>query len=200
MLVSFAVAFVVSFVLYKDEVVAENPANAEKNSAASNGAAANTNAAANADTKASVYNPIKGKVVELKEVPDSTFAEGILGKGFAVVPEDGKVVAPVSGVITTLFPTKHAVGISGDNGVELLVHIGINTVELNGEGFKAHVAQGDRVKAGDLLMECDFSLIKERGFETITPVVVTNTDAYSEVTLKETGNKEASAEILTLTK
>lgn len=206
MLVSFAVAFVVSFVLYKDEVVAENSANAEKNSAASNDATANTNTnadantCANANTKASVYNPIKGKVVELKEVPDSTFAEGILGKGFAVVPEDGKVVAPVSGVITTLFPTKHAVGISGDNGVELLVHIGINTVEFNGEGFKALVAQGDRVNAGDLLMECDFSLIKERGFETITPVVVTNTDAYSEVTLKVTGEQNASEEVLELKK
>lgn len=198
MLVSFAVAFAVSFVLYKDEVVAENPANAEKNTAASNDATPVSNATA--DTKASVYNPIKGNVVELKEVPDSTFAEGILGKGFAVIPEDGKVVAPVSGVITSLFPTNHAVGISGDNGVELLIHIGINTVELNGEGFKAHVAQGDRVNAGDLLMECDFALIKERGFETITPVVVTNTDAYSEVTLKETGIKEASAEILSITK
>ncbi|MCR4781500.1 MAG: glucose PTS transporter subunit IIA [Lachnospiraceae bacterium] len=185
LIVAFAVAFAVSFVLYKDEEKTENK---------------ETTNTSNALTDADVYNPVKGQVVELKDVPDETFASGVLGQGFAVKPVDGKVYAPVSGVITTLFPTNHAIGITGDNGVELLVHIGINTVELQGEGFKPHVSQGDKVKAGDLLMECDFTLIENKGFKTITPVVVTNSADYKEVRLVTEGNLDVSAQVLKLTK
>lgn len=185
MLVAFAVAFACSFVLYKDEEKA--PTSTKE------------------DTKelpkeVKLNTPVNGEVVELKEVPDETFAAEILGKGFAVKPADGKIVAPVSGVITTLFPTKHAVGIMGDNGEEVLVHIGINTVELNGEGFEAKVSQGDHVNAGDLLITCDFKTIEDKGYKTITPVILTNTTNFTEVKLVSEGVKTAGEAVLVATR
>ena len=96
-----------------------------------------------------VYSPIKGKHVALSEVSDPVFAQKMMGEGSAILPEDNRVLAPVSGTLTTVFPTKHAYGIKTDDGLEVLIHIGIDTVELNGEHFDVHVKQGDTVTVGD---------------------------------------------------
>ena len=119
-----------------------------------------------------VYAPLNGKAVAITEVPDEVFSEKVLGDGIAIIPEDGRVLSPVDGVISSVTDTKHAYGITGDNGLEILVHFGLETVNLKGEGFTSHVKEGDRVKAGDLLVEVDLELLKSKGINTITPVLV----------------------------
>ncbi|MCR5815558.1 MAG: glucose PTS transporter subunit IIA [Ruminococcus sp.] len=178
-LLTFAVASVVAFglswFLYKDPVeeeVAKPPA-AETETV-------EVKAAENYDD-ADVYSPLKGKAVLMADVPDETFASDVLGMGAAVDPAEGKVVAPADGEVSTLFDTHHAIGLTLDNGMELLIHIGINTVELNGEGFTAHVAEGDRVTRGQTLITFDIPLIKDNGYKTITPVIITNPDDYTEI-------------------
>lgn len=128
-----------------------------------------------------IYNPIKGKRVPISRVPDPVFSEKMMGDGVAIYPESNEVVAPISGTLVTVFPTSHAFGIEGDNGEEILIHIGINTVELEGKHFNLHVKQGDRVNVGDLLVTVDFDKIKEAGYEIVTPIIVLNTSAYDSV-------------------
>ena len=128
-----------------------------------------------------IASPMKGKVLKLESIKDDAFASAVLGKGAAVLPEEGKVYAPADGVISTLFPTLHALGMETDEGVELLIHIGLDTVQLNGEGFEAKVSQGDRVKKGQLLVTFDKEFIESKGYCMETPVIVTNTDDFLEV-------------------
>lgn len=128
-----------------------------------------------------IVAPIEGNAISLEEVGDGVFSEGMLGKGVAIEPAVGRAVSPVDGVVSTVFDTKHAVGLTSDNGVEVLIHIGLDTVKLNGKHFATHVKAGDKVKAGDLLVEFDIEKIKEAGYPTVTPVIVTNTDSYEEV-------------------
>lgn len=128
-----------------------------------------------------ILSPIEGKTISLKQVNDPTFSEEIMGKGIAIRPAAGRAVAPLDGVVTAIFETKHAIGITGDNGVELLIHIGLDTVKLEGKYFTAHIKAGEKVKAGDLLVEFDIDAIEKAGYETITPVLVTNTCDYSDV-------------------
>lgn len=135
-----------------------------------------------------ILSPLAGKAIALEDVPDPTFAEGILGLGAAVEPSEGKITAPADGTVGTLFDTHHAIGLNLDNGAELLIHIGINTVELNGEGFTAHVSEGDRVKKGQTLITFDKELIASKGYKTVTPVIVTNPDEYSAVKRVADGN------------
>ena len=135
-----------------------------------------------------ILAPIKGKVKPIEESSDAAFASGALGKGVVILPEEGKVYAPVTGTVTVLFPSLHAIGITSYAGVELLIHIGINTVQLNGEGFTAHIKQGDQIKQGQLLVEFDMNKIKEAGYSLETPVLVTN---YAD--LKEVKNTNASS-------
>ncbi len=135
-----------------------------------------------------ILAPIKGEVKPIEESSDAAFASGALGKGVVILPEEGKVYAPVTGTVTVLFPSLHAIGITSDAGVELLIHIGINTVQLNGEGFTAHIKQGDQIKQGQLLVEFDMNKIKEAGYSLETPVLVTN---YAD--LKEVKNTKASS-------
>ena len=125
--------------------------------------------------------PLAGQAIALKDVPDETFAQGVLGDGIAIEPSEGKIVAPADGTVGTLFDTHHAIGLNLDNGAELLIHIGINTVELNGEGYTAHVAEGDKVKKGQTLITFDKNLIASKGYKTVTPVIVTNSFEYSAV-------------------
>lgn len=129
-----------------------------------------------------VVSPMKGKCVSIKEVSDPTFSEEILGKGVAVIPEDGKVCAPADGTVTTMFPTGHAVGMTTDDGLELLVHVGLDTVALKGEGFHIVAKEDQKVKKGDLLIEADLEKLKAAGYDVITPVIVCNSSEYSEVT------------------
>ena len=135
-----------------------------------------------------ILAPIKGEVKPIEESSDAAFASGALGKGVVILPEEGKLYAPVTGTVTVLFPSLHAIGITSDAGVELLIHIGINTVQLNGEGFTAHIKQGDQIKQGQLLVEFDMNKIKEAGYSLETPVLVTN---YAD--LKEVKNTNASS-------
>lgn len=128
-----------------------------------------------------ICSPLKGDVLELAQVEDAAFSAGILGKGCAIVPAEGEVYAPVDGVLTTLFPTKHALGITSDDGVEVLIHIGLNTVQLNGEGFTAQVQQGERVSRGQHLLSFDLAELKDKGYCLQTPVIITNTNDYLEI-------------------
>lgn len=123
--------------------------------------------------KITIFAPVSGKAVPLSEVPDSVFSGKMLGDGCAVIPDDGKIYSPVDGVITSVVSSHHAYGISADNGVDVLVHFGLETVSLNGEGFTPHVKEGDRVSAGDLICEVDTEMLKSRGINMITPVLIT---------------------------
>lgn len=132
-----------------------------------------------------IASPLTGMVKQLSEVKDQVFSSEAMGKGVAIVPEEGKLVSPVNGTIMTAFPTKHAIGIMSDNGVELLIHIGLDTVNLNGEHFKLHVKQGDKVEKGQLLVEFEIEKIKALGYDMTTPVVVTNSPIYSEINVQK---------------
>jgi len=184
MAVSFAVSFGLTFVLYRDredkkEVLPE----------AAQPAAPDT-----------VVSPLAGEIVALADVPDATFAEGVLGQGIAVQPADGKVYAPADGVVTTLFDTHHAIGLTLADGTELLIHVGINTVELDGEGFTAHVSENDAVHRGQLLLTFDTALIESRGYKTVTPVIVTNSGDFDAVEPLAAGHIEALAPLLCVKK
>lgn len=136
-----------------------------------------------------IASPMKGKVLKLDSVQDAAFASGVLGKGAAVLPEEGKVYAPASGVVSALFPTLHALGMETDDGIQILIHIGLDTVQLNGEGFEAMVKQGDRVEKGQLLITFDIDFIKSRGYCIETPVLISNSDEFLDVV--ETSSEQA---------
>ena len=132
--------------------------------------------------------PMKGAVMGLHDVADEVFSKGLLGKGMAIEPVDGKVVSPIAGTVTTVFPTKHAIGLTDDHGMEVLIHVGLDTVSLNGEPFEALVEAGDRVEVGTELLQADLDAIKAAGLPTTTVVVITNTDEFKDVTPVEPGN------------
>lgn len=134
---------------------------------------------------ATLSSPLTGKVIPLSEVQDDAFASGIMGKGAAIVPDIGRVCSPVDGTVSALFNTKHAIGLTADNGVEVLIHVGIDTVKLGGKYFKAYVDNGVKVKKGDVMVEFDIEKIKEAGYDITTCVLVTNADQYSDVLSKD---------------
>ncbi|MCY9375933.1 PTS beta-glucoside transporter subunit IIABC [Bacillus sp. T17B1] len=145
-----------------------------------------------------IHSPIKGEVKALSEVNDGVFSAGIMGKGFAIEPEEGEVVSPVHGSVTTIFKTKHAIGITSDQGAEILIHIGLDTVKLEGQWFTAHVKEGDKVAPGDPLVSFNLEQIKAAGYDVITPVIVTNTDQYSFSPVKEIGKVQTKEALLAL--
>jgi PTS system beta-glucosides-specific IIC component len=122
-----------------------------------------------------------------------------MGKGIAIDPSEGRVVSPVDGVVTTLFETKHAIGITSDNGAEILIHIGMDTVNLRGEYFVSHIKQGDRVKTGDLLVEFDIKNIIGQGYSVLTPIIVTNTGDYKHIESTKKNKAKEKEIILTVT-
>ena len=145
-----------------------------------------------------IKSPMNGTVIPLSEVPDAVFSSEMLGKGFGVEPSEGKAYAPVDGEVTTVFDTKHALGLMSKNGVELLIHIGMDTVKLNGRGFDVKVKAGDQVKAGDLLAEFDMDLIKSEGYPVTTAVVITNTDDCEAIGEVKTGAVTKDTDVLTV--
>ena len=171
-LATMAVTFVMTLILYRPETLTED-------NSSDLPAATSTDASEIKVTE--LKSPITGQVVALSEVPDETFSAGILGLGAAIIPADGKVYAPVDGEISSLVDSRHAVGIQADSGAEILIHVGIDTVQLQGEGFTYHVEEGQRIHTGDLLISCDLELIKKKGYSTTTPVLVSNSDDYQEV-------------------
>lgn len=128
-----------------------------------------------------IESPIKGSVIPLSEVDDEVFSQELLGKGVAIIPEEGKVMAPFNGKINVLFDSKHALGLASDKGVELLIHVGIDTVNLNGEFFTTSFNQGDHFKKGDVLLTFDIQKIKAKGYQITTPIIVTNTNEFAEI-------------------
>ncbi|WP_181347511.1 PTS glucose transporter subunit IIA [Thalassobacillus sp. CUG 92003] len=142
------------------------------------------------ETTTTVLAPVTGERIALDDVPDPVFSQKMMGEGLAIKPATGEAVAPVDGEVTQLFPTKHAVGLETKTGIEILVHVGLETVSMDGEGFQSNVEQGDRVKAGDKLMPFDIDLINEKASSTITPVIVTNSDQFT-VDLLEADHVEA---------
>lgn len=126
-----------------------------------------------------VLAPVAGRVVALREVPDEVFSEGMAGEGAAILPgEGGEVVAPVSGALTKLFEGGHAFGILTDGGVELIVHLGLDTIELHGKGFEKLASEGDRVRAGQTVIRFDLAAVRSTGYNTVTPVVVSNSEKF----------------------
>ena len=138
-------------------------------------------------------SPLNGRLVELSEVADPAFSGGAMGIGAAVKDPDGKVVSPTDGEITVLFATKHAIGIHTDEGADILIHVGLDTVKLNGNHFEAKVAQGDRVKKGQLLLEFDADAIRVAGYDTTTPVLVTNPADFGTITIALGGQEITSS-------
>lgn len=145
-----------------------------------------------------VLSPVSGQVVPLSEVNDPAFAQEILGKGVAVKPSDGEFRAPFSGEVAVLFDTGHAVSIKGDNGAEVIVHIGLDTVQLKGQHFTAHVKQGDRVQAGDLLITADLEQIRAAGYDVITPVIICNTPDFPDMACHTGIQVKAGEPVITL--
>ncbi|WP_427051430.1 beta-glucoside-specific PTS transporter subunit IIABC [Paenibacillus sp. TC-CSREp1] len=174
--IAFVVTFIMTLILGFEDVPEDgkNQNTQEKSSS--------TNRVTVADVSEHVLTaPLTGKVLELSTIKDEAFASGAMGKGVAIKPEVGKLVAPADGIVSAVFPTSHAIGISTNHGAELLVHIGMNTVKLKGEHFKVHVQEGNTVKAGDLLIEFDTDAIASKGFDLTTPIIVTNSDDFLDV-------------------
>lgn len=146
-----------------------------------------------------VTAPFSGTLVPLSEVPDETFASGVLGEGIAIEPSDGLFCSPVDGTVETIAETKHAIGFAADNGLEILVHVGLETVSLNGEGFEILVKEGDRVKAGQPVAKADLALIRERGLKTITSIVLTGGADDMELHCAEGIAAAGKTTVLTLT-
>lgn len=153
-----------------------------------------------ADSSIVLGAPMKGSCVSIREVPDPTFGEEILGKGIAIKPEDGHVYAPADGTISTVFPTGHAVGMTTAEGAEILIHIGLDTVELNGGPFELKVKSEQQVKKGDLLVVADLEAIRKAGKETITPMVICNTDEYGSIECFTGKTAEPGDEVMKLAK
>ena len=208
-----AVAFVLSWILYSDETV-EGQKTAKGKEAVGSADAADESetqkqveeaaetqpeeAADRTQDKAAyqVFSPLNGNAIPLSEVKDETFAGEILGKGMAVIPSEGKVYAPFDGTVETIFPTGHAVALKSAQGVEALIHVGMDTVKLNGKYYTAKVQDGASVKKGDLLVEFDLDGIRSEGYDVTTPVVITNTDEYAQVKAVKTGKTTAGDPVI----
>jgi len=149
-------------------------------------------------TENDILSPMTGTVLALDQVPDTTFASGLLGKGVAIIPSDNKVIAPFAGEVASLFQTKHAIGLLSDNGIEVLIHVGIDTVKLDGKPFTAHVKVGDRVQAGDLLVEFDRQAIIDAGYDLATPIIISNSDEYHEVITVAASTVQAGSPLLSV--
>ena len=224
LLVSFVAAFAISFILYKDpaeelerlqkkeekttsavgETVAAGAA-AEAGTAAASAAGSSAEAGAASDGEAGaaasgepkiIYAPAKGKAIPSSEIQDPTFAAEVLGSGIGIIPEDGKIYAPFDGSLDLLYDTKHALGLTSKDDVEVLIHVGIDTVQLEGKYFTAHANSGDEVKKGQLLLEVDLAGIQAAGYKIDTPIIVTNTDDYAEVKGIKTGPVEPGEPVI----
>ena len=204
-ILSMVIGFILTMIIYKDktDVATESTMSAADSSDRAEGGT--DVALPETDEKGEglvkkieIANPVKGTVVRQDDMADEAFASGVLGKGVAIRPEEGKVYAPADGEISVLFPTFHAIGIRTEEGADLLIHIGLNTVQLEGKGFTPKIRQGDKIKKGQLIMEFDKELIEKAGFATETPVLVSNADDYADIVAREGEEKAAGEELLTV--
>lgn len=207
MVIAVGVAFVISFLIYKDAEPKAATADAAETAAVENmettDAVATDDTAADttaATTEETLTSPVNGTQIPLAEVADETFASEMLGATVAVEPADGKIVAPCDGEVSNIFETGHAVCITTEAGGELLIHIGIDTVKMDGKGFTKKVSDGDKVHAGDILVETDLEEIKNAGYQTTTMMILTNTDEFGNVTRAEPAEVKTTSKVMTLTK
>ena len=203
MVIAVGVAFVISFLIYEDAEPKAATADAAETAAVEN--METTDAVATADTTAetaeeTLTSPVNGTQIPLSEVADETFASEMLGTTVAVEPADGKIVAPCDGEVSNIIETGHAVCITTEAGGELLIHIGIDTVKMDGKGFTKKVSDGDKVHAGDILVEADLEEIKNAGYQTTTMMILTNTDEFGNVTKAEPAEVKTTSKVMTLTK
>lgn len=207
MVIAVGVAFVISFLIYKDAEPKAATADAAETAAVENmettDAVATDDTAADttaATTEEKLTSPVNGTQIPLAEVADETFASEMLGATVAVEPADGKIVAPCDGEVSNIFETGHAVCITTEAGGELLIHIGIDTVKMDGKGFTKKVFDGDKVHAGDILVEADLEEIKNAGYQTTTMMILTNTDEFGNVTKAEPAEVKTTSKVMTLIK
>jgi PTS system beta-glucosides-specific IIC component len=186
-IISFAAAFAAAWVLGFDEPADPDQARKETKPAAKP-----------VSGPASVAVPVNGTCIPLSEVNDAVFSQKILGDGAAIIPSEGKVYAPVNGTVSTVFDTKHAIGLLSEDGVELLIHIGIDTVNLEGKHFTAHVESGQKIKQGDLLVSFDQEQIQKDGYDTVTPILITNTAEFHSIHMNASGNVKVGDVLLTV--
>lgn len=174
--ISMVISFVLTLILYKNPPVKEDRINRSNEAVETSGTKSIPVSEA-----LTVSNPVRGTIVSLESVKDETFATGILGKGYAVIPDGdmGRIVAPFDGIVDTVSETNHAIGIVSDSGINLLIHVGIDTVSLNGKYFTPRTKDGERFKKGDTLLEFDISGLKSEGYDTTIPIIVTNADDFS---------------------
>lgn len=203
MVIAVGVAFVISFLIYKDAEPKAATADAAETAAVENMETTDTVATDDttaATTEETLTSPVNGTQIPLAEVADETFASEMLGATVAVDPADGKIVAPCDGEVSNIFETGHAVCITTEAGGELLIHIGIDTVKMDGKGFTKKVSDGDKVHAGDILVEADLEEIKNAGYQTTTMMILTNTDEFGNVTKAEPAEVKTTSKVMTLTK
>ncbi len=209
---SFALSAALTFIMGFDEAISSpvNPAADDGRNAGAvvNGApvATPTNTAtatpaanpgnAGIGTESFLVAPLNGRVMPLEQVNDPVFASGVMGRGIAIIPVGGEVYSPVDGMVSKLFHTHHAIGITSDQGVEVLIHVGLDTVRLNGELFSAHIREGDRVRSGDLLLTFDREELLRRHFDITTPVIIANSDDYPSVSITDSPHVETSGPLL----
>ncbi|ASA20121.1 beta-glucoside-specific PTS transporter subunit IIABC [Paenibacillus donghaensis] len=189
LVIAFVLAMLLVLLLGFDDPAAESAAPA---------AQANPASTPSVIQKEVVVSPLNGTLQTLNTLPDEAFASGAMGKGIVIEPSSGRLTSPVNGTVTTVFPTGHAIGITSEDGAELLIHVGVNTVKLKGKHFDKKVQEGDQVKQGQLLLEFDLKAIREAGFVTATPVIVTNSAGYLDVLKSGEAEVKAGEYLLTL--
>lgn len=194
--IAFVVAFAVSYILYKDQ--SKNVQTSAAGASVEREEAVNTEAVAEESSKkdAVVCSPVSGKLMPVSDVDDPTFAEEMMGRSAAVIPESNTFVSPVNGTVQMVHDTGHAIGFLSDEGAEVLIHVGLNTVNLNGKGFENLVKEGDRVEVGTPVLKADLGEIEKAGYNTVTIIILTNSTDYKEVTVESEGTVEAEKTIL----
>lgn len=204
MAIAVGVAFVISFIIYKDQKPEAETAGIEDKNAKAAASGTDDESKETAESvlisEETIKSPVKGRIIPLSEVSDETFASEMLGVTSAVEPDDGRIVSPCDGEVINVFDTGHAVCIATKSGGELLIHIGVDTVKLNGKGFTKKVSDGDHVHAGDVLIEADLDTIRNEGYSPDVMVILTNADQYSEVEKAEPGEVGTDAPVMTLKK
>ena len=199
MVIAVGVAFAISFVIYKDAEPKAVTADVTETTGTTE-TVENIEIADNNKAEETLTSPVNGTQISLSEAADETFASEMLGTTVAVEPADGKIVAPCDGEVSNIFETGHAVCITTESGGELLIHIGIDTVKMDGKGFTKKVSDGDKVHAGDILVEANLEEIKNAGYQTTTMMILTNTDEFGNVTKAEPAEVKTTSKVMTLTK
>ncbi|MGG1592759.1 beta-glucoside-specific PTS transporter subunit IIABC [Terribacillus saccharophilus] len=199
-LIGVAIAIVLPIILIQIFGFGEDAAAQADSSVAADKKDAKAEASAAENNEEVVHAPLSGKLLTLEQVPDEVFSSGAMGKGLAIEPNENKVYAPFDGTVVMVAPTKHAIGLRSNSGAEVLIHVGLDTVKLDGSPFTLHVKEGDRVKKGDVLSEFDSEAIEAAGVQTITPIIVTNPANYKEIIIDDTETTTQGNDLLTVVK